>query len=328
MGVKGIDVSGYNHVRDYAAAAADGIEFAILKIIRKDLRPDTRFEQHWSGFESAGIPIQGVYNYSYATTVNKFQSDAQRVLEVLAGRKTMVWLDIEDKSLAGLGQTLIDGIRAYAEVIKGAGLPLGVYTYLSFWNSYLKKYGSQLDFPFWVARYPSTAAVTLDYAPADAKCPSIGKQLYGWQYSSAGQVKGIDGRVDLDEWYVDIEAQAMAPVEPTPEVDYITEGFRSDLAVALGLPEGTTAADVLSRTVTVSSRVNRYHASVTALERLLRAYGYYSGAVEADQGKRPNFGAGMAKATKLYQSQVTGLKNPDAVWTARNRSYKKALRVD
>lgn len=325
MKTKGIDISSYNNVKDYIAVAADGIEFAIPKAIRKDLRPDTRFEQHWRGCESAGIPIQGVYNYSYATTVAKFCSDAQRVLEVLAGRKVMVWLDIEDKSLQGLGSRLSDGIRAYAEVIQSAGLPFGIYTYQSFYNSFLRPYANSLSYPYWVARYPSSAAVMPDRAPNAAKCPDIGQQLYGWQYSSKGQVRGIDGNVDLNEWYVDIEAKTTAPIEPAGS--YIADGFRCELAAVLGLSADATAKKVLEKTVTISSKVNRYHAAVTPLERLLKEYGYYTGAVEADQGKRPIFGNGMSKATKLYQSKLLEYRQPDAEWTAKNMSYKKALQL-
>lgn len=323
MSAKGIDVSGSNYVSDYTAVAADGIEFAILKIIRKDMRPDTRFEQHWRGFESAGLPIQGVYNYSYANSAAKFKADAHRVLEVLAGRKVMVWLDIEDKSLQGLGITLMEGIRAYAHIIQEAGLPFGIYTYQSFYNGFLAPYKDSLQYPYWVARYPSNTAITPDQDPNVDKCPDIGQQLYGWQYSSKGIVKGIDGKVDLDEWYVDVEASSINK----PTGNYITDGFRRELATALGLSIEATAQEVLSRTVTISSKVNQYHATVTPLERLLREYGYYTGSVEADQGKRPIFGNGMSKATKLYQSKQLGYWQPDAEWTARNKSYKKALQL-
>lgn len=323
MKSKGIDVSCYNVVRDYAAVANDGVDFAILKVINKSLQPDKLFETHWTGFESVGVPIQGVYNYSYATTVEKFKSDAKRVLEVLAGRKTMVWLDIEDKSLAGLGNTLAEGIRAYAEVIRGAGLQFGVYTYLSFYNSYLRPYADTLDYPFWVARYPSTRAMDNDASPDAGKCPDIGKTLYGWQYSSKGIVDGISGYVDLDEWYADIEAQEVAPVHPVE--DYITDGFKQELAQLLGLPETASPEQVLAKTVTVSAKTNRNHASVTALERLLKEHGYYAGAIEADSGKTPIFGNGMAKATALYQAREVGLRVPDKEWTKGNKSYKKAL---
>lgn len=326
MKTKGIDVSGYNNVRDYAAVAADGIEFAILRIISRDLRPDARFERHWRGFESAGIPVQGVYHYAYTGATAGLRSDAQRVLEVLAGRRGMVWLDIEDKSLQGQGGKLAVGIRVYADVIRSAGLPFGIYTNQSFYNRFLRAYADSLAYPFWVARYPSGATITPDKDPDSGKRPDIGQQLYGWQYSSRGKVGGIDGNVDLNEWYVNIEAQSKALTGSVGS--YVENGFRQELAVALGLPAEAPAAEVLAHTVTVSSKVNRYHAAVTPLERLMREYGFYSGAIEADLGKHPNFGKGMAMATRQYQTQVTGLKNADGEWTAGNRSYAKALRID
>ena len=198
---KGIDVSGWNVVADYNAAAADNVEFAILKVIRKDLNPDKLFETHWEGFRKAGVPIIGVYNYSYANTVTKARSDAMRVVEVLAGRKVKVWMDVEDAVLRGLAGKLVDIINAYAEVIVEAGLEFGVYTYLSFYNSYLKLYADKLPYSFWIARYPSSQQIDNDVDPDLTKCPDIGKYIEGWQYSSAGIVNGINGRVDLDIWY-------------------------------------------------------------------------------------------------------------------------------
>jgi len=325
MKIKGIDVSTYNVITDYAKVVAAGVEFAILKVINKSLQPDKCFETHWAGFEGAGVPIQGVYNYSYATTVSKFKTDAQRVLEVLAGRKTMVWLDIENNCQKGLGKTLANGINAYAEVIQAAGLQFGVYTGLSFYNSYLKPYAAQLQYPFWVARYPVDGNMIIATNPSDSKRPDIGRELYGWQYSSKGIVNGINGNVDLNEWYVDIEAQTTVPQESVGS--YIVDGFRKELAAALKLKEYGSAAEVLARTVTISAKTNRNHACVTALERLLKEHGYYTGVIEADQGKKPTFGNGMAKATALYQANIVGLKKPDQEWTKGNKSYKKALQM-
>lgn len=327
MKTKGIDLSGYNIVTDYEKVASDNVNFVILKIIRKDLLPDKLFETHWTGFEKAGVPIQGVYNYSYATTVEKFKSDAQRVLEVLAGRRVMVWLDIEDKTLAAPGNILAEGIRAYGEVIQGAGLQFGIYTYLAFFNDHIKPYleSHHLDYPFWIARYPSTQAMDNHTDPDESRRPEIGRVLYGWQYSSRGIVNGISGYVDLDEWYVDTEAQEAMPDQGQQQEKYITDGFVKELSRLLGLPGNSSASDVLAKTVTVSAKTNRYHASVTALERLMKEYGFYTGAIEADDGKTPVFGNGMAKATALYQAQVVGLKTPDKEWTKGNKSYKKAL---
>jgi GH25 family lysozyme M1 (1,4-beta-N-acetylmuramidase) len=327
MQFKGIDVSAYNVVADYRRVAESGIGFAIIKIVNKSMQPDSLFETHWNGFESAGIPIQGVYNYSYATTVDKFRDDAKRVIGVLNGRKAMVWLDIEDKTLAGLGQTLIDGIDEYAKEIVRAGLQFGVYTYLSFYNSYLRKYSGRLDFPFWVARYPSGNNMEVLADPDVAKFPDIGKTTYGWQYSSNGVVPGVKGNVDLNVWYVDIERKDVFK-QPSQNQNLGNLGkFKAEMCAALNLPETSNSQTILANTVTISAKNNKNHSCVTPLERILKTYGYYTGEIEADNGKSPIFGNGMAKASALYQSNIVGLKKPDMEWTKGNSSYKKALGI-
>ncbi|MCM1112860.1 MAG: hypothetical protein NC399_06355 [Muribaculum sp.] len=324
MRIKGIDLSGYNPVNDYAAAGRD-VDFVILKIIRKDLQPDKLFETHWAGFEQQGVPIEGVYNYTYATNREKFVGDAQRVIEVLAGRKTKVWLDVEWNRLATLsGRTLVDGIHAYAEVIQAAGLDFGIYSYQAFYNANLKKYADELrQYSWWMARYPSSRAMDNDEIPSLNRMPNVGQELEGWQYSSNGIVDGIPGRVDLNEWFVAVEAKHQ---RQDPVID-AADAFRRELAVSLGMDAESSSEDILRRTVTISTSKNRNHASVTALERLLQAYGYYHGEIEADKNKKPIFGNGMAKASYLYQAQIVGLHVPDREWTAGKKSYRTALKV-
>lgn len=193
---KGIDVSSYQGVIDWKAVAGDGVEFAILKVVRKDLAPDKQFESNWGGCHAAGVPVQGVYNYTYATTIAKAKSDAAKVLEILAGRETMVWLDVEDGCLEGLGKPLIDIINSYAEVITGAGLDFGVYTGQYFYNTYIKPYGD-VSYPLWIARYG------LNDGKLDEKYNPQIAGMIGWQYTSAGTVAGISGNVDLNVWYED-----------------------------------------------------------------------------------------------------------------------------
>lgn len=326
MRIKGIDLSAYNPITDYDAVAKDDVDFVILKVIRKDLKPDKAFEKNYKNFEERNIPIQGVYNFTYALTDEKWVSDAKEVLHILAGRKVMVWLDVEWEGLAKLGKKLIDGIIAYGNVIRSAGLEFGIYTYYAFYNSYLKPYADMLQYPFWIARYPSSKKIDNSIDVNLSKCPDIGKTLYGWQYSSVGTVNGIKSDVDLNEWFVDIEADDIAPIVPTtPAISYVPDGFRMELAKQLGLPETSSASTVLAKTKTISASRNRHDASVTALERLMKKYGYYKGSIEADLGKKPCFGNGMAKATYLYQSKVVGLRRPDKEWTAKKNSYKKAL---
>ncbi len=201
MSKKVIDVSSYQGVINWIKVKASGVQGAILKIIRKDLNPDKQFENNWKGCQAANVPIVGVYNYSYATTVAKAKADAKRVLSILADRKVKVWLDVEDACQKGLGITLIRIIQAYQEVIEGAGLEFGVYTGLSFYNSYIKPWAGYLTCRFWIARYRN---------PVVANQPIIKHILEGWQYSSEERVSGIAGNVDMNLWYGDIMS--------TPEV--------------------------------------------------------------------------------------------------------------
>lgn len=216
---KGIDVSSYQGIIDWMAAAKDGVEFAILKVIRRDLSPDKQFESNWNGCHAAGIQVQGVYNYSYATTVEKAKNDATRVLEILAGRKTMVWLDVEDRCMEGLRSRLINIINAYADVITGAGLPFGVYTGQYFYNTYIKPYGG-INYPLWIARYgKNNGKYDEKYYPQVAG-------MIGWQYTSKGTVAGISGYVDMNVWYDDIPqagVEAVPKVEATKTLDELAQ---------------------------------------------------------------------------------------------------------
>jgi GH25 family lysozyme M1 (1,4-beta-N-acetylmuramidase) len=212
--LKVIDVSTYQGTIDWKKVRADGVSSAIIKVIRKDLNPDKQFENNWKGCEKAGMPIHGVYNYSYATTVSKAKTDAKRVLEVLNGRKARVYLDVEDQCQKGLGKLLIDIINAYSDVITGAGYEFGVYTGLSFYNSYIKPFGG-LNCPLWIARYGKN-----DGKLNETYKPNI-KGMIGWQYTSKATVKGVNGKCDMSVWYEELDETEYKP--PLKTIDEIAK---------------------------------------------------------------------------------------------------------
>lgn len=191
----GVDVSTYNGVIDWKKVKVAGYDFAILKIIRKDLNADSSFERNWNGCIAAGIEIKGVYNYSYATTVEKAKKDAQAVIKALNGRKTTVWLDVEDNCQKNLGYALISVIQAYRAEIEKAGLTFGIYTGLSFYNTFIKKHANGFVCPLWIARYGKNTGFR------DNKYQPQLDDLVGWQYTSKGKVNGINGYVDLNIFY-------------------------------------------------------------------------------------------------------------------------------
>lgn len=202
----GIDISTYNTVHDWNAVK-NQVDFAILKIINKQGQLDSKFKSHLEGCKSVGLPIFGVYNYSYATTIAKAQADAQLVVKYLKENdlSTTVWLDVEDACQKNLGKNLINIINAYKDVIKKAGLAFGVYTGQSFYNSFIKPYQSYiLDIPMWIARYyAGYQSFYTTSAINESKKPAV-LNIVGWQYTSSGKVSGISGNTDLNEFYADV----------------------------------------------------------------------------------------------------------------------------
>lgn len=203
---KGIDVSSYQANVNYQECKGLGMDFAILKIIRKDLNKDKMFETHWKGFEQAGIPIFAVYNYSYATTVEKAKSDALKVVSYLNGRKTAICMDVEDKCQAHMGSELINIINAYQSVIEAAGLPFILYTGLSFYKSYIKPFESMLKTKnLWIARYyKGYDMMEFEEEPNQEYKPL--SNIIGWQYTSSGHLQGCPGNYDFNIIYADVQS--------------------------------------------------------------------------------------------------------------------------
>ncbi len=206
---KVIDVSSYNSVVDWKSAKKQGVDGAILKIIRKDLTRDNQFNSNYKGCESEGIPW-GVYNYSYATTVSKAQSDMKLVCDVLDGLSKKyftlgVWFDIEDKVQASLSKSAIAKIiNAAQKVVEGRGYQFGVYTGLAYYKEHMDI--QTIDCKrWWIARYyKGYDAMKFETDPNETYKPL--SDCWAWQYTSSGTFSpkicsGNSGNVDLSVLY-------------------------------------------------------------------------------------------------------------------------------
>ncbi len=106
---------------------------------------------------------------------------------------------------------------------------------------------------------------------------------------------------------------------------YTQDNFIADVCKLLGVKN---AKEALSKTITISATINKNNKLVTPLERYMKALGYYSGSIEADNGKTPSFGPNMTKAVMKYQTYVvkfSNTKNIDGVITAGKTTWKKLL---
>lgn len=190
---RGIDLSVFQGDVDWDKVAADGIDFALLRLGYRGyekgaLQPDERFSSYISGAQAAGVDV-GVYFFSQALTAEEGREEARYVLEQLSGHalELPVYFDWEPIS-ADTSRTngydyasLTDSAVAFCETIEAAGYEAGVY--INRQQGYYHYDLSRLaDYSLWVADYNSY--------------PDFYYRFDVWQYSTAGQVDGIDIQVD------------------------------------------------------------------------------------------------------------------------------------
>lgn len=199
----GIDVSwAQGDSIDWAKVKKSGIDFAMIRSSRGrisddyPMTSDTYFHENMKGAIQNGIPA-GVYHYCYAETVEEARDEAKFVLSLISGYEISypVVFDIEDQWYIKNGyskQTLTAMTEAFCEEIANAGYLPVVYSYASFFNSYLDM-SALSKYPVWVAH-------------VDTDKPAYSGTYFLWQYSWEGDISGIDGDVDMDHCYVDFDA--------------------------------------------------------------------------------------------------------------------------
>lgn len=192
-----MDVSRWQGTIDWDKVKASGkVDGVMLRALgSRYYKPyvDPAFERNYAGATAVGLPV-GVYYYS--TAVTKAQADVELAMlkSTLAG-KTLglpVAADIEDAHLTGLyNQKLTDLVAYELATIENWGFYAILYTYLTFGETSLYMGGAALKpYDVWLAAYRKEKPKT-DY--------SFGM----WQYTSTGNVPGVNGNVDLSYAYKD-----------------------------------------------------------------------------------------------------------------------------
>lgn len=122
----------------------------------------------------------------------------------------------------------------------------------------------------------------------------------------------------------DVEKATTSTTTKKTTTKYDQKQFIKDVCSILGV---STAKKALDKTITISKSKNKNHKLITPLERYMKALGYYTGAIEADSKKTPDFGGGMESAIKKYQEKVVKAapKDQDGIITAKAATWKKLL---
>lgn len=192
---KGIDVSKHQGSIDWNAVAADGVEFAFIRVALRGygtgkLVEDEYFEENIQGAVSAGIKV-GVYIYSQAVNEEELLEEANLVLEKIAPYKIEcpVVFDVEKVS-GGEGRmnnlTLEERTNLtllFCQTIENAGYRPMIYHNMEMGVLMLDLEKLE-NYDKWFAYYNQDM-----YYPYDYKI---------WQYSDKGTVNGISTGVDLN----------------------------------------------------------------------------------------------------------------------------------
>ena len=192
----GIDVSAHQGSVQWDRVAADGIDYAMLRIGYRGygssgvLKSDDCFEANLKGVQQAGLGV-GVYFFSQAVSVEEARQEARYVLERLGGRK-LDFPVVFDWEYIGHDTARTDGVKgplitemalAFCEEIRKGGYEPMVYTnqHLGYLEYDLRKLSG---LPLWLAEYNSRPGFYYDFSM--------------WQYTEKGHVDGVQGKADLD----------------------------------------------------------------------------------------------------------------------------------
>lgn len=194
----GIDVSEHQGDIDWAKVAADGVDFAMIRLgyrgsTQGSLYMDEYFEKNMAGAAAAGVPV-GVYFFSQAIDPREAAEEAAYVLEHIQGYEVTFPVVFDWEVVGGEAartysvtrRTLCDCTRAFCDEVKEAGYkPMIYFTRYLGYRKYILR--TLTDYGFWYAEYEPRPRFAFDFDM--------------WQYSETGHVSGIDGNVDLNIMY-------------------------------------------------------------------------------------------------------------------------------
>lgn len=194
---KGIDISKHQGKIDWKKVAADGVEFAFIRVGLRgygtgEIVADAQFETNIKGAMENGIKV-GVYFFSQAINEEEAIEEATFVLEQIASYDIdlPVVIDVEkvSDSSARMNQISVQqrtlNTIAFCDTVAEKGYEPMIYHNLEMAALMLDMEALE-DYGKWFAYYNGDM-----YYPYDYKV---------WQYSESGYVNGISGKVDLNLW--------------------------------------------------------------------------------------------------------------------------------
>ncbi len=201
---RGIDVSKYQGAINWSKVAAQGVEFAIIRLGFRGMNEgtlelDEYFTRNMKGALDNGIKV-GVYFFSQAVNEKEAIEEANYVINLIKDYKVEypVIFDTErvttyNARANGLGmEERTQLCKTFCDTVEAAGYKSMIYA-----NTKYMLMGIDLtqlnDYDKWFAVYSSSITFPYDFEML--------------QYSESGSIDGISGKVDLNISFVDYSAQ-------------------------------------------------------------------------------------------------------------------------
>ena len=192
--LQGIDVSEHQGAVDWEAVAADGIDFAIIRLGYRGYESGKLVEDEYARDNlaeaaAAGLKV-GAYFFSQALTFDEVDQEIDFMLDILGEHYLAMPLVLDweiptptARSARMDARTLTDLQLYFCQKISDIGYKPMIY--FNWHQSEHLYYLHELeDYPFWLALYQDRMTYPWD--------------VEMWQYTSSGRVPGIAGSVDIN----------------------------------------------------------------------------------------------------------------------------------
>lgn len=214
----GVDVSSHQGTISWNAVAADGIDFALIRIGNRGytegaLYADDRFAENIDGAAAAGLAC-GAYFFSQALTPEEAREEAEFSLSLLAGRYLPLPVAFDHEPIPnaegranGLSR---EALTACAEAFC-ARMEQGGYGTMIYGNAGDMARFCEIDGTDAAARRLADAlgGRPVWFAEYGAATPQAQFDFALWQYTNEGRVNGIGAPVDLNLLLLDAEPSAL-----------------------------------------------------------------------------------------------------------------------
>ena len=288
--MKGIDISSYQQNVDFIKVKNNGIEIVYIKATEGITYNNPMLKPQYCGAIAAGLKI-GFYHFLRA---NDPILETKHFLSFIDGLPAHCKYVIDVEEILGQTVTKISSnVRLFADYLISNCKEVCIYTNDNFYKNNLNN--SVKDISLWVAHYGVSMPDAINYI--------------GFQYSNSGNVDGINGLVDLNEFSSDIFINSISLANTVVKtfqhaVNIVGLTDRNGNKLIEDGIKGTHSNEVIA---TVFVTRGTHNELVRWIQNRLIALGFNCGKTGADS----YFGSNTLVAIQHFQA-LRGLK-PDGI---------------